>query len=43
MMDRETVRNIEFYFKNKFVKLVSLFGSVIRIYHDALFSECQIH
>jgi len=27
--------------KNKFEKLVHLVGSIIRIYHDALSSECQ--
>jgi hypothetical protein len=43
MMDRETVRNIvEFYSKNKFEKLVHLVDFIIRIYHDARSSECQI-
>ena len=35
MMDRETVRNTEFYSKNKFEKLVQLVGFIIRIYRDA--------
>ena len=38
MMDRKSVRNMS---KNKFEKLVHLFGFIIRIYHDALSSECQ--
>jgi hypothetical protein len=42
MMDRKPVRNIEFYSKNKFEKLVHLVGFIIRIYHDARSSECQI-
>jgi hypothetical protein len=33
---------VEFYSKNKFEKLVHLVGFIIRIYHDALSSECQI-
>jgi hypothetical protein len=32
---------VEFYSKNKFEKLVHLVGFIIRIYHDARFSECQ--
>ena len=34
--------NVEFYSKNKFEKLVHLVGFIIRIYHDARSSECQI-
>ena len=30
-------------FQNKFEKLVHLIGFIIRIYHDAWSSECQIH
>jgi hypothetical protein len=42
MMERQTVlKNVELYFKNKFEKLVHLVGFIIRIYHDARFSECQ--
>ena len=32
----------EFYSKNKFEKLVHLFGFVIRMYHDARSPECQM-
>jgi hypothetical protein len=35
-------KHVEFYSKNKFEKLVHLFGSILRIYHDARSSECQI-
>ena len=43
MMDRETVRNMqELYSKNKFEKLVHLVGFIVRIYHDARSSECQM-
>jgi len=42
MMDRETVRNMQFYSKNKFEKLVYLFRFIIRIYHDARSPERQI-
>jgi len=35
-------KHVEFYSKNKFEKLVHLVGFIIRIYHDARFSECQI-
>jgi len=43
MMDRKPVRNmLEFYSKYKFEKLVHLVGFIIRIYHDARSSECQI-
>ena len=42
MMDRKPVpKHVEFYSKNKFEKLVHLFGFIIRIYHDAWSSECQ--
>jgi hypothetical protein len=33
---------VEFYSKNKFEKLVHLFGCIIRIYHDARSSEFLI-
>jgi len=43
MMDRGTApKHVEFYSKNKFEKLMHLVGFVIRIYHDARSSECQI-
>ena len=42
MMDRDIVRNMQFYFKNKFEELVLLVGFIIRIYHVARSSECQI-
>jgi hypothetical protein len=42
MMDRGTVRNIEFYSKNKNEKLVHLVGFIIRIYNDARSPERQI-
>jgi hypothetical protein len=35
-------KHVEFYSKNKFEKLVRLVGFIIRIYHDARSSECQI-
>ena len=35
-------KHVEFYSKNKFEKLVHLFGFITRIYHDARSSECQI-
>ena len=35
-------KHVEFYSKNKFEKLVHLIGFIIRIYHDARYSECQI-
>jgi len=35
-------KHVEFYSKNKLEKLVHLVGFIIRIYHDARFSECQI-
>jgi len=34
--------NVEFYSKNKFEKLVLLFGFIIRIYHNARSPERQI-
>ena len=34
-------KHIEFYSKNKFEKLVHLFGFIIRIYHDARSPERQ--
>jgi len=34
-------KHVEFYSKNKFEKLVHLFGFIIRIYHYARSSECQ--
>jgi len=43
MMNRETIGNMQSYIpKIKFEKLVHLVGFIIRIYHDARFSECQI-
>ena len=42
MMDTGTVRNLQFYSKNKFEKLVHLVGYIIRIYHDARSPERQI-
>ena len=39
---RNCPKHVEFYSKNKFEKLVHLFGFIIRIYHDALSSERQI-
>jgi len=35
-------KHVEFYSKNKFEKLVYLFGFIIRIYHDARSPERQI-
>jgi len=34
--------HVQFYSKNKFEKLMHLFGFVIRIYHDELLQERQI-
>jgi hypothetical protein len=42
MMDRGTVRNMQFYSKNKSGKLVHLVGFIIRIYPDAQSPERQI-
>jgi len=39
---RNSPKHVEFYFKNKFEKLVHLVGSVIRIYHDARSPERQM-
>jgi len=36
-------KHVESYSKNKFEKLVFLIGFIIRIYHDARSSECQIY
>jgi len=38
----DSPKHVEFHSKNKFEKLAHLVGFVIRIYHDAQFSECQI-
>jgi len=38
---RNCPRQVEFYSKNKFVKLVHLVGFIIRIYHDARSPERQ--
>ena len=35
-------KHVEFYSKNKFEKMVHLVGFIIRIYHDARSSECQM-
>ena len=40
---RNCPKHVEFYSKNKFEKLVHLVGFIIRIYHDARTSECQLH
>jgi len=42
MMDKNSPKHVEFYSKNIFAKLVHLFGFIIRTYHDARFSECQM-
>ena len=39
---RNCPKHVEFYFKNKFEKLVNLFGFIIRIYHDARSPEIQL-
>ena len=39
---RNCPKHVEFYFKNKFEKLVRLVGFIIRIYHDARSPERQI-
>jgi len=41
MGQRNCTKHVEFYSKNKFEKLVHLFGFIIRIYHDARSYECQ--
>jgi len=38
---RNCLKHVEFYSKNKFEKLVYLVGFIIRIYHDAWSPECQ--
>ena len=38
---RNCLKHVEFYSKNKFEKLVHLVGFIIRIYHDAWSHECQ--
>ena len=38
---RNSQKHVEFYSKNKFDKLVYLFGFIIRIYHDARSPERQ--
>jgi len=35
-------KHVESYSRNKFEKLVHLVGFIVRIYHDARSSECQI-
>ena len=39
---RNCPKHVEFCSKNKFQQLVHLVGFIIRIYHDARSSECQI-
>ena len=39
---RNCPKHVEFYSKNKFVKLVHLVGFIIRIYHDARSPERQV-
>ena len=39
---RNCLKHVEFYSKNKFERLVHLIGFIIRIYHDARSSECHI-
>ena len=41
MMDTGTVRNMQFYSKNKFEKLEHIVGFIIRIYHNAGSTERQ--
>jgi len=41
MMDRGSLKHVEFYSKNKFEKLVHLVGFIVRMYHDARSPECQ--
>ena len=40
---RNCLKHVEFYSKNKFEKLVHLVGFIIRIYNDARSPERQIH
>jgi hypothetical protein len=42
MMDSGPVRNMESTLSNKFEKLCISLAFIIRIYHDARSSECQI-
>jgi len=43
MMERQPVqKHVEFYSKNKFEKIVNFIRFIIRIYHGARSSECQI-
>ena len=39
---RNCLKHVEFYSKNKFEKLVHLVGFTVRIYHNAWSSERQI-
>ena len=39
---RTCPKHVEFYSKNKFDKLVHPVGFIVRVYHDAWSSECQI-
>jgi hypothetical protein len=39
---RNCLKHVEFYSKNKFEKLVHVVGFIIRIYHDARSPERQI-
>ena len=39
---RNCPKHVEFYFRNKFEKLVHLVSFTIRVYHDARSSECQV-
>jgi hypothetical protein len=43
MHGQQNIKNLEFSSKNKFEKLVHIVGFIIRIYHDAQSSECQIN
>ena len=42
MEQRNCPKHVEFYYKNKFEKLVYLVRFIIRIYHDARSAELQI-
>jgi len=35
MMDRETLKHVEFYSKSKFGRVVHLVGFILRIYHGS--------
>ena len=39
---RKCPKHVDYYSKNKFVKLLHLFGFIIRIYHDVESPELQI-